>query len=165
MYSMQMLVLSTVRFLARAVVAIAIPSVHPSLTLVIHAYKRFKISKYGLHCKILGLLWIKFRGSPQTGVPYTLSVDSDNLRSDTSEMVDDRPTMLVLFTNGKSYMGFPLISKLVTLNDLERRSQLLSSIDNSGSIAHSVAMFASSVLFSIVVDLMAWLPSLSRDQK
>jgi len=35
---------------------------------------------------------------------------------------------VVLFTNRKSYMGFPLVLKSLTLNDLERRSKHQSSI-------------------------------------
>jgi len=60
-------------------------------------------------------------------------------------------------------MGFPLVLKYVTLNDLEQRSKFLASI-TPVLIAHSVAMFASRKGFSIVADLMMWMPSLSRDR-
>jgi len=37
-------------------------------------------------------------------------------------MVQDRGGMLVLITNRKSHMGFQLVPKLGTSNDLERHS-------------------------------------------
>ena len=54
------------------------------------------------------------------------------------ETVQARRYKLLLITNRKSHMGFPLVLKSVTLNDLERRNGHLVCVISPNSVAFAV---------------------------
>jgi len=79
----------------------------------------------------------------------TQPVDSENLTNNLRYLANGARydvSYIIQHRNRKSYMDFPLVAKSMTLNK------------------HSVAMFASRVGFSTVVDLLVWPASLSRDR-